>query len=236
MISITRLSSSGELALRARRGRRAASPVRTPARRASSRASRSCRPPGGLAAVDVPRLVVFACVQLVGAVRHLVHDRLRVGPQPGDRPQQPAEHQRQQAQRADRLELRMVPLVGDLLRQDVHQPEQHDEHDRDDEDHEEGDEVASVSSGSGESSEACGHPAGRPAAGRAQVRHRRSAADGPPCRAASSLPRCRRDHGHSDLRVSMTTHDRLERAHALAVAATESTGRAITMRTRLGVK
>ena len=40
---------------------------------------------------------------LVGAVRELVGDRPRVRPQPRDRPQQPAEDQREQAQRLDRL-------------------------------------------------------------------------------------------------------------------------------------
>ena len=83
------------------------------------------------------RAVPLVVVQLVGAVRHLVQHRLRVRPYPGKRPQEPAEHQRQQAQRADRLELRMVALVGDLLRQDVDQPEENNQRRRDDEDDEE---------------------------------------------------------------------------------------------------
>ena len=69
-----------------------------------------------------------------------MHDRLRIGPDPGQRPQQAAEHERQQAQRTDGLELRVVPLVRDLLRQDVHHPEEGDEHDRHDEEDEDGDE------------------------------------------------------------------------------------------------
>ena len=73
---------------------------------------------------------------LVGAVGRLVADRLGVGPQPGDRPQQAAEHQRQQAQRVDRVGLRMVALVGDLLGQHVHQPEDDDDDDRHDDDDE----------------------------------------------------------------------------------------------------
>ena len=76
---------------------------------------------------------------LVGAVGELVSDRLGVGPQPGDRPEQPAEGERQQAERPDRLELRVVPLVRDLLGQNVHQPEQHDQQDRHEEQDEDGD-------------------------------------------------------------------------------------------------
>ncbi len=78
---------------------------------------------------------------LIRAVRHLVQHGLGVGPEPGDRPQHAAEHQRQQAQDLDRLRLRVVPLVRDLLRQDVHQPEEHDHGDRDDDDHEDCDVV-----------------------------------------------------------------------------------------------
>ncbi len=40
---------------------------------------------------------------LVGAVRHLVEHGLRVRPQPRERPEQPAEHERQQAQHLDRV-------------------------------------------------------------------------------------------------------------------------------------
>ena len=69
---------------------------------------------------------------LVGAVGEPVAGRLGVGPQPGDRPQQAAEHQRQQAQRVDRVGLRMMPLVRDLLRHHVNDPEQHDGDDRHD--------------------------------------------------------------------------------------------------------
>jgi hypothetical protein len=75
---------------------------------------------------------------LVGAVRHLVHDRLRVRPEPRERPEQPAERERQQAERADRLELRMMSFVRDLLGKDVDHPEQDDQHNRYDEDHEQG--------------------------------------------------------------------------------------------------
>ncbi len=82
-----------------------------------------------------------SCEARVRAIGELVHDRLRVGPDPGQRPQQAAEDERQQAERANRLELRVVALVRDLLRQDVHHPEQGDEHDRHDEEDEEGDEL-----------------------------------------------------------------------------------------------
>ena len=73
---------------------------------------------------------VAVAIVRVGAVGHLVQHRFRVGPQPGERPQQAAEEQRQQAQRLDRVELRMAAFLGDLLRQDVHQPEHGDQHDR----------------------------------------------------------------------------------------------------------
>jgi hypothetical protein len=73
---------------------------------------------------------------LVGAVGHLVGDRLDVRPQPGDRPQQAAEHQRQQAQHLDGVALRVMALVGDFLRQHVHHPEQHDQADRYEDQHE----------------------------------------------------------------------------------------------------
>ena len=78
--------------------------------------------------------------RLVGAVRHLVHDRLRIRPDPGQWPEKAAEHQRQQTQRPNRLELGMMPLVSDLLGEDMHHPEQHDQDDRDDEQDEDGEE------------------------------------------------------------------------------------------------
>ena len=159
---------------------------------------------------------------LVGAVGHLVHDRLRVGPDPRDRPEQAAEDQRQQAQRADRLELRMVPLVGDLLGQDVHHPEQHDEDDGDDEEHDEGDERR----------RACPPPraraarprrgAGRPAAGRTQAA--RSSDERPAGRAAEDFHGVRGTMA-IDLTCRCTTHGRLERA--LVMSLRQSTRRAI---------
>ena len=47
--------------------------------------------------------LVVVVVVLVGAVGDAVADRLGVGPQPGERPEQAAEHERQQAQRGDRV-------------------------------------------------------------------------------------------------------------------------------------
>ncbi len=90
---------------------------------------------------QLARLRLFAhlveiVLVLFGAVRHLVGHRLRIRPQPGDRPEQTAEHQRQQAQHLDGVALRMMTLVGDLLRKDVNQPEQHDRADRDEDDDE----------------------------------------------------------------------------------------------------
>ena len=72
---------------------------------------------------------------LVGAVGELVRDRLRVRPQPRDRPQQAAEYERQQAQRLDGLRLRMMPLVRNLLRHHVDDPEHGDADDRYEEQH-----------------------------------------------------------------------------------------------------
>ena len=90
-------------------------------------------------ALGIREAVFFEVVgTLVGAVRQLVAHGLRVRPQPGQRPEQPSEDERQQAQGLDRLELRMMPLVRDLLRKHVHHPEEDDEDDRDEEDHEPG--------------------------------------------------------------------------------------------------
>src|SRR5205814_3772487 len=70
------------------------------------------------------RLVEIVLV-LVGAVRELMPDGLRERPQPGDRPKQTTESERQQAQRVDGVALWMVALVRDFLRQHVHHPELH---------------------------------------------------------------------------------------------------------------
>ena len=113
-------------------------------------------------------LVGVGRMRLVGAVRHLVHDRLRVGPEPGQRPEQSAEHQREQAQRADRFELRMMALVRDLLRKDVHHPEQDDEHHRHDEEDEERDEGRELVFDLSETGATPGHP---PAASRSSGTH-----------------------------------------------------------------
>src|SRR5206468_7343091 len=62
----------------------------------------------------------------IGAVSHLVQDRLGISPKPGQRPEQPAKAKREQAQALNRLGLRMLFLVGNLFRQDMHQPESSD--------------------------------------------------------------------------------------------------------------
>ena len=94
-------------------------------------------------------------VGLVGAVGEPVADRLGVGPEPGQRPQQAAEDQRQQAQRVDRLGLRMMPLVGDLLGHHVDDPEQRDDEDRHHDEDEPRDVFRHVSIISGGRNDAC---------------------------------------------------------------------------------
>jgi len=84
-------------------------------------------------------MLVF--VQLVRAVRHLVQDRLRIGPQPRHGPQQAAEDQRQQAQCLDRVRLWVAASLGDLLRQDVDHPEHVDEQRRHHQQHDDRDVV-----------------------------------------------------------------------------------------------
>src|SRR3954471_3927225 len=63
---------------------------------------------GGGSGVPSGSLKILLVRGLVGSVGQLVHDRLGVGPDPGERPEQASEHERQQTQRAYRLELRMV--------------------------------------------------------------------------------------------------------------------------------
>ena len=59
----------------------------------------------------------FSVVVLVfvGAISRTVGGRRGVSPEPGQRPLQAAEEKRQQAQHLDRLGLRVVALVRDLL-------------------------------------------------------------------------------------------------------------------------
>ena len=71
---------------------------------------------GGRARRLVEAVLLEVVGMFVGAVGQFVADRFGVRPEPGNRPEQPAEDERQQAQRLDRLELRMMPLVRDLLR------------------------------------------------------------------------------------------------------------------------
>ena len=68
-------------------------------RRAGARAHRAIE----LAARGELALFDVVVVVLLGAVGELVPDRTRVGPQPGDRPEQSAEHEREQAQDVDRI-------------------------------------------------------------------------------------------------------------------------------------
>ena len=92
---------------------------------------------------------------------------LREGPQPRDRPEQAAEHEREQAQRLDRVALRVVALVRDLLGQDVDDPEQDDDDARDHEDHEQREPV-------GRGVEQVAGQEGRPGRGGGEQRRRTS--------------------------------------------------------------
>ena len=72
----------------------------------------------------------------IRAVRHLVQDRLCVGPEPGDRPEQSAEAKREQAQALDSPELRVVPLFRNLFGENVDQQEDPDSDGRDEDERE----------------------------------------------------------------------------------------------------
>ena len=77
----------------------------------------------------------------IGAVSHLVQDRFAVGPEPGERPENPAEREGEQAEALDRARLRMHFLVRDFLRQNVDEPEDYDADDRGDDDNNPGNPV-----------------------------------------------------------------------------------------------
>jgi hypothetical protein len=62
----------------------------------------------------------------ISAVRHFVKDRLRIGPQPGNWPEETTKNERQQTERLNGLCLRMMALLGDLLRKDMNKPEDDD--------------------------------------------------------------------------------------------------------------
>ena len=72
----------------------------------------------------------------IRAVRHLVKNRLRVGPKPGDWPEQSAEAKREQAQALDSPELRMVSLFGNLFGEDMDQQKDPDQDGRDEDERE----------------------------------------------------------------------------------------------------
>ena len=72
----------------------------------------------------------------IRAVRHLVENWLRVGPKPGEWPEQSAEAKREQAQALDSPELRMVPLFGNLFGEDMDQQEGPDQDGRDEDERE----------------------------------------------------------------------------------------------------
>ena len=142
-ISITRLRLRAGGAARsaaassslAQRLRASAAACPSPPSRRARRAGGRSRPRSSSPALRLLAHLDVVVVVLLGAVGEPVADRLGVRPQPRDRPQQAAEHQRQQAQRVDRVLLRMMPLLGALLRHHVHHPEQHDDNDRHDAEH-----------------------------------------------------------------------------------------------------
>ena len=79
----------------------------------------------------------FPCEMIdIRAVRQLVQNRLRVGPKPGDRPEQSAETKREKAQALDSSELWMPSLFRNLLREDMDQQEDYDQDGRDDDERE----------------------------------------------------------------------------------------------------
>ncbi len=110
-------------------------PARACVRRCRATSRRRSASLGGAPGLWLVGFAVVIVLVLVRAVRHLVQHGLRVGPRACERPQQPAEHQRQQAQHMDRVALRMMVLVRDFLGQHVHDPEHRDPDDRHDEDH-----------------------------------------------------------------------------------------------------
>src|SRR5436190_17327631 len=77
----------------------------------------------------------------IRAVGHLVQNGLRVGPKPGERPEQSAETKRQQAKALDSSKLWMPSLFGNLFREDMDQQEDHDQDGRDDDERKPRDDV-----------------------------------------------------------------------------------------------
>jgi hypothetical protein len=94
-----------------------------------------------LAALVALGVLMEEVVVLLGAVHALVGHGLGVGPQPGQRPQHAAEDQGEQAQGLDRVALRVMLLVGDLLGQHVYQPEHRDHPERHHDQHHPGEHV-----------------------------------------------------------------------------------------------
>src|SRR4030095_6712871 len=77
----------------------------------------------------------------IRAVSHLVKHGLRVGPKPGDRPEQPAEDKREETEALNSPELRMTPVVGTRFGEDMDQQEDRDQDDRGDDEREPGNDV-----------------------------------------------------------------------------------------------
>ena len=71
----------------------------------------------------------------IGAVSHLVQDRLGVGPEPRNWPEQPTKEKREQTEAMNRVRLRMLFLFGNLFRHDMQQPENGDADNRRDHEH-----------------------------------------------------------------------------------------------------
>src|SRR5439155_19699180 len=77
-------------------------------------------PPGHLSSIVALRFIYFCTVS------HLVQNRFGVSPEPRKWPKQSAKAKREQAAALARLRLRVLFLLRNLFRQDMHHPEDGD--------------------------------------------------------------------------------------------------------------
>ena len=71
----------------------------------------------------------------VRSISHLVQDRFGVSPQPRNWPKQSAKNKGEQTNALNRLGLRMLFLLRNFFRQDMHHPENSDANNRRDNEH-----------------------------------------------------------------------------------------------------